>query len=239
MESKTFEYKYFNFFRNFDLSGSPFTFKNNSEDKCSTKCGGILGIFFVCYIISAIIFAIFNFIEFCKEENFTLQYYAVNLKKTENLNFLDKSTSFAFGLDCRQESITKEAETLFNLSIEFKSKDNESTKTLYTFNNYRNCKQDDFLNELKDTYDSLNLKNYYCIDKDEMKDFNLHGIYTDDIFEYYTITVSSKTDTEENLEKINYFLMQNDCKLQYYFTDINIDLNDFKTPFSFFIDSHF
>ena len=72
-----------------------------------------------------------------------------------------------------------------------------------------------------------------------MKDFNLHGIYTDDIFEYYTITVSSKTDTEENLEKINNFLMQNDCKLQYYFTDINIDLNDFKTPFSFFIDLHF
>ena len=46
----------------------------------------------------------------------------MNLQKTERLNLYDKSTSFAFGLDCREESITKQAEKLFDIKIEYKSR---------------------------------------------------------------------------------------------------------------------
>ena len=224
------------FLKKFDMSGYPFTFNYNSEEKYTSCYSGYI-LFF--YIILALIFVILNLIPFGKNKNFSLHYYPMNLKKTEKLNLYDKSTGFAFGLDCREDSITKQAEELFNLKIEYKTRTLEKTQTKYNFTDYHICKQEDFINEVSDSFEKLKLKNYFCLNKEEMRQYTIEGIYTDDSFEYYTITLSAKNNSNNLLEKINDFLLYNDCKLQYYYTDVILDIDNFKNPITYFMDSLF
>ena len=51
--------------------------------------------------------------------------------------------------------------------------------------------------------------------------------------------VNSKNNSEEHYEKINKLLMQNDCKLQYYYTDTILDIDNYKNPITSFMDSMF
>ena len=67
----------------------------------------------------------------------------------------------------------------------------------------------------------------------------VEGIYTDKVFSYYTFIVSSKEDSQENFDRINNYLMQNDCKLNVYYTDITFDLNNYKNVSRRYLDSIF
>ena len=224
------------FFGKFDFSGSPITFRYDSGDKWST-C--LIGFFFLIYIIFAFIMVIVNLVSFGKNKNFILHYYMRNLKQTENLNLYDKSTAFAFGLDCRDERTTKQAQELFDIKVEYKERKNEKTETKHNFSDYHFCKPQDFMNELKDSFNNLKLKNYFCLNKEEIKKYILKGIFSDKHFEYYSITLSSKNDSEILLENINSFLLQSDCKMQYFYTDVILDIDDFSTTITYFMDSLF
>ena len=222
------------FLRRFDFSHSEISFSYDSEYCCST----IIGIFFILYIILGLIIIIMNFIPFIRHQNFTLQYYTMNLEKTENIYLNDKSNAFAFGLDCADNIITEEAQKLLELSVQYKS-------TKYRMSNvdsdltFHKCKNDDFLIELNNSYENLKLSNYFCLNKDDLEKYSLSGIYTDDVFKYYIISITAKKDTEEDLEKINQFLYKNNCKLQYYLTDAIFDLDNYDKPIIYFIDSLF
>ena len=59
-------------------------------------------------------------------------------------------------------------------------------------------------------------------------------------FSYYTITVKSKypgNETHDNL--IAHYLTENECRLQFYYYDIKLNLNDFFDPISFTLNSMF
>ena len=224
------------FFNWFDFSSSPFTFTYNSSRTYSTICSGIT---LFLYIVAAILFLIGALVPLFKKENFTLHYYTMNLRKTDILDVHDKSASFAFGLDCRNENTTKEAEELLELYFGYVSRSHEFIQTIMNISQLHLCKPEDFLGELSNYYESLGLKNYYCLNKNHTINYTLQGIFTDDIFEYFYIGLSSKNHSEEHHEKITTFLMQNDCKLQYYYTDVILDINDFKTPITYFMDSMF
>ena len=224
------------FFKKFDFSGYSFSFKYKSEERHTNCYSGLL---LFAYIISSLIFVILNLIPFGKNKNFSLHYYAMNLQKTERLNLYDKSTNFAFGLDCREESITKQAQELFDIKIEYKTRSNDLTQTKYNFTDYHFCEKEDFVDSVSYYFKNSKLENYFCLNKNVIGQYTIEGIYTDENFEYYTITLSAKNNSQSHLEKINNFLLHNDCKMQYYYTDVILDIDSFKEPIKYFMDSLF
>ena len=222
------------FFRRFDFSHLDMTFEFESEYLCST----IIGIFFIIYIIVGFIIILLNFIPFVQHKNFNLQYYTQNLPKTEDLYINNINSAFAFGLDCRNDSLTKMAKELFDIKVKFIKSSygtnlfNENLKT-------HSCVKEDFNETLYNFYENLNLKDYLCLDKDKYKNHSISGIFTDESFRYYSIGVSAKEETDEHIDKINKFLLKRDCKLQFFATDLILDLNNYSTPISYFIDSIF
>ena len=80
------------------------------------------------------------------------------------------------------------------------------------------------------------MSSYKCLDN---PDHVIRGIYDDQIFSYYEFSVSSKDDTQENLDNIDEYLFNNDCKLQIHYTDITVDLSNYEKPFNYFLNTFF
>ena len=132
------------FFRKFDNFGETFTFRYKDEENHSSELGGIVCI--IIYIMGFIYFII-NLIHFIniKKRNFTLQYYSMNLNKTENISFLinKNSTAFAFGLT---DDNNGDVSNLFNITFSYVDRqyingiEYKDTKEIY----YRPCNKNDF-----------------------------------------------------------------------------------------------
>ena len=73
----------------------------------------------------------------------------------------------------------------------------------------------------------LNIGDLHCLDK---TDDVIQGIFTDELFTYYELAVQSKEDSTTNYQRIDKYLTNNDCKLSIYYSDVTIDLDDYKDP---------
>ena len=108
---------------------------------------------------------------------------------------------------------------------------NKSTEGIYnkktTFLSTHFCTHKDFLNSHNDSFDRLTLNKYQCLDD---YNSNLEGIYSDQIFTYYEFSVVSKYDTPENLNNIEEFLFESDCKMKIIYIEKSIDLNNYMEP---------
>ena len=226
------------FIKKVDKFGVTFSFKYKSEEKYSTYTGGIICLVF--YICSLIYF-IWNLVPFFRKEIFTLQFYAMNLQKTEEIKLKESKTAFAFGLTCPSKNATETVRELFNLKLNFMKqiKVNGYKETNISNVTTHNCHPDDFYNLHDDSFELLNIKDLQCIDQKEFNDHQLAGIYTDKLFTYYRFIVSSKNKNEEHFKTIDKFLLQNDCKLQFYYTDITANLSNFEEPIKTYINSLF
>ena len=98
------------------------------------------------------------------------------------------------------------------------------------------CTYADFYYKYNDSIDFLNLKAYRCL---ENYGHLIKGIYTDQIFSYYEFTVMAKDLKDETFSNIDEYLFNTDCKLQIYYTDITIDLENYKQPISPYLNSVF
>ena len=98
------------------------------------------------------------------------------------------------------------------------------------------CTYADFFNKYNDSFDYLKANTFQCLD--DYGD-NLEDIFSDPLFTYYELSVISKDATEENLNKIDDYLFRNDCKLQIIFTDLIIDINNYKQPITSFLNEVF
>ena len=225
--------------RTFDFFGESFTFRYKDEDKHSTILGGIICI---CFYIIAISYFIYNFIPFYHRENFSLQYYTMNLNNTEKIKLHESPTAFAFGLTDENDNTTSyNIYDLLDLKIIFRivAKNNidSGTKRNETLD-FHQCNIDNFHNLHNKSFHELNINNFYCVNKDDL--LSPQGIYTDEIFSYFAISVLSKyKDNETHNQIINDYLLEHDCKLQFFYTDIAIDINNLKNPFSSFLNSMF
>ena len=228
-----------NFIRKVDQFGTSFSFKYKSEEKYSTYAGGIISLLF--YIILIIYFGL-NLVPFINKEIFTLQFYTMNLNETEEIKLKDSKTAFAFGLTCNKIDKTKEIRDLFDLKLSFMNQRfiNDTSKNTTSIDvKTHNCKYEDFYNLHNDSFKTLNIEDLQCIEQNELNDHQLKGIYSNKEFTYYRFIVSSKNKTEKYFKKINNFLIQNDCKLQLYYTDISANLSNFKKPITSYINSLF
>ena len=84
--------------------------------------------------------------------------------------------------------------------------------------------------------DYLGAQNFYCV---ENKDKSIQGIFSDQIFSYFDFSVVAKNTTEEFTKEIERFLFENDCKLQFVYTDIIIDLDNYKNPVTQYLNEIF
>ena len=216
--------------RTLDFFGESFTFTFKDDDKHSTLLGGIICIIF--FIIS-FLYLIYNFIPYYNKEIFSLQYYTMNLYDTEDIKIFESPMAFAFGLlDDNDNSKTKyNLSDLFDIKVKFKGDENQ-------FLEHHPCRKSDFPNEHNRTFDDLKIFNYECLASKDLK--SPKGIFTGKFFYYYVISVESKyKDNATHNQIINDYLLEYDCKLQFYYTDITIDINNVKNPFSSFVNSMF
>ena len=158
----------------------------------------------------------------------------MNIPATESIRLKDSKAAFAVGLDCENKTDTDPYE-IFNLEIRYvlyiKNMDGnyDKDKTLLSFHN---CEYNDFYNSYDTSFDYLGLKNYKCLDD---YDHSIEGIFSDKLFSYYEFSLISKGHTRY----VEEYLKRNDCKLQMFYTDITIDLNNYKEPIKPFLNSFF
>ena len=223
------------FLKKLDLFGVNLNFKYQANDTYTTSLGGL---FILLFGGVALGFGVYYFIPFIKRKNLNIIYYTMNIPSTELIRFKESKAAFTIGFQCDEKNGIN-AEDLFNLESRFviytkdiHGKSNKKKETL----TWHYCKYEDFYNNHNDSIDYLNLNTYQCLDD---YDRTVEGIFSDQIFSYYEFAVTNKYKTEENYHKITDYLSENDCKLNIYYTDITIDLTNYKEPIKPFLDSIF
>ena len=222
--------KFRGFLRSFDIFGDPFTFLYKDEDGQSTPFGGFI---FLIFATLTALYLIYNFIPFLHEENFSLQYYTMNLEDTEDIKLAEEPIAFGFGLTVNNTNAN--LSDLFKFRVEFR-KNNAPRKTI----NINHCELSDFHN-LHDKYlNKVNIEDYYCISHEDLSNNSPEGIWTGTNFSYYMISLESKYLNNETHNKlINDYLVVSDCKLQFYYSDLTIDVDDYRNPISSVLNSMF
>ena len=220
-----------NFLRRIDIFGVPFNFRYKTKDKYSTPCGGFL---FLLFVVLALTFGIYYLIPFINRKNLSIIYYTMNIPETEVIKLKDSQAAFAIGLDCENKTAQDPYE-IFNLEIKYvlytKDMDGKYDKKKTPLATHL-CTYNDFYNNYDTSFDYLGMKNYLCLDNNDHK---IEGIYSNQLFSYYEFSLTSKGHTSY-AEK---YLKVNDCKLQMFYTDITIDLNNYKEPIKPFLNSFF
>ena len=223
------------FLTKLDLFGVNLNFKYQANDTYTTALGGL---FILIFGLVALSFGIYNFIPFIKRKNFNIIYYTMNIPKTEEIKFKDSKALFNIGFQCDEKNGFN-VRNIFELDSKFviyekdlKGNNNRTKENI----NLHYCTYEDFYYKYNDSYDILGLNKFQCLND---YDRTIQGIYADRIFSYYEFSLQSKDKTKENYEKIYEYLSKNDCKLVIYYTDITIDLANYKEPIKPFLNSIF
>ena len=231
-----------NIFEFIDLFHVPISFRYKKEDSYSTFVGGVISFIFIGLIIG---FGIYHVYHFANRENYSLYYYNINLNETEEINLQKLKASLAFGFECSNIA----NESLYrNISIEdlleLKAKYNFYINGTNTTNKtdipigIHNCNNADFYDD-ENIIQSLSkgkLSNLKCLDdlglviKNRYQDRHKN-------FTYYQIDVISKNESYNPLLKN--FLLDNDCKIELYYIDARIEVNDYEEPIKPFLNEVF
>ena len=218
------------FLKKIDVFGVPYLFKYKTKDKYTTSLGGLINIIFTILVIS---FTIFYFIPFSTKKNFTTLYYSNNTPNAESINLRKSNSPFALGIICGNNANIL-SQNYFEFNIKFISINNHQgnyNKNIIDITTHK-CSYNDFNNEYKEYFDKLNLGNYQCLDKN---DLSIEGSYSDEKYSYYEINLKSKL----NSDNINTFLQNNECQIHFVYSDININLNNYKNPIKSFLNSFY
>ena len=220
-----------------DIFGINFTFKYREKEVYQTAMGGFI---FFLFLIALIVMGIYYFIPFVNRKNYTIVYYTMNLASTEEVHLFSSESNIAYGLSCEEnEDETKKIEDLLYLETKYvyfiKNLDGSYKKdprNLVT----KKCTYNDFYNKYNSQFDYLGLSNFECM---QDKDMSVQGIYADQIFSYFEITAKSINASKELTDEIERFLLQNDCKFTFVYTDIIIDLDNYKNPTAQYLNEIF
>ena len=216
-----------------DFFGVPYTFKYKKKERFTTPLSGLFVLLFIC---AASFVAIYYFIPFYNRENYTTVYYTLTMSHTEQINFKESETAFAIGLNCRTDKDGTKAEELFTLNYKHFTYYKSESKQVRENINTHPCTKKDFYNKFNETFDTSQIYNYQCID-DPSKTFE--GIYTSQIFAYYEFDVYAKNNSKLLLDKIDAYLLKNDCKFQIYYSDNTVDISNYEDPIKSYVEAAF
>ena len=218
-----------------DLFGVNINFKYQSNDTYTTSLGGF---FILIFGALALAFGIYYFIPFINRKNLSIIYYTMNTAETEQIKLKDSKAAFSIGFQC-DETDNLKVNDIFALDSRFviyvKDKEGKSIKIKEELP-WHYCEYQDFYNQYNDTMDYLGLDQYLCLDNYGKA---VKGIFSDQNFSYYEFAVTNKNGTKENFDVIYRYLSKNDCKLVIYYTDITIELTNYKEPIRPFLNSIF
>ena len=223
------------FLRTLDIFGTTFSFRYKDRERYQTISGGIIIILF---IILVLVVGIYYFIPFSNRKNYTIVYYTMNLASTDEVNLFRSESNFAIGLFCdNYANDGLSVYDLLNLKTRYtlfaKRPDGSKERNRKELKTHK-CTYEDFYNKYNKQFDFLSLSKYECLDE---KNGTIQGIYTDQIFSYYEFSVEAKNNSV--LKELDRFLLENDCKLEFYYTDIIIDLNNYKKPITQYLNEIF
>ena len=223
------------FLRKIDPFGVPYGFKYKDKEKYTSALGGF---FIILFIGAALFMGIYYFIPFYNRENYTTVYYTLTMSHTEEINFGKSETAFALGLNCWVGTDGMTADQLLRVDykyIYYKLEDNEYKKNTQIIGTHP-CTKADFYNRYDETFDGSSLKDYQCLDDPFL---TVEGIYTSGIFSYFEFDVYAKNSSRELLDKIDAYLLENDCKFQIYYSDNTVDISDYKDPIKSYVEAAF
>ena len=218
-----------------DFFGVPYNFKYHAKENFTTSLGGIISLIFV---VVCIALGIYNFIPFYNRKIFTTIYYTLNLAETEKVYFGKSKMAFSIGLNCWVGEDGTKAQDLFDVLhkyIYWDIQEGEYVRRIETIETH-SCTYADFYNDFNKVFDDSKIYNYQCLDDLSR---TIEGIYASPIFSYYEFNVNAKNNSKQLLDKIESFLIQNDCKLQIYYVDNTIDIDDYKNPIKSYIETDF
>ena len=222
--------------RQIDVFAVPLSFRYKGNNYYATSLGGV---FIILFIIVILVVGIYYSIPFFNRKNFTIVYYTQNLSKTERIIFKDSQAAFAYGFDCNKVvnnmTVTDVLKMESRYVIYKKLANGSIHKELYPLSTH-NCGYADFYYKYNNSVDYLNLGKYLCLDDNS---YSIEGIYADQVFSYYEFAAVAINGTEKNFKDIDTFLLYNDCKFQFYYTDITFDLVDYKEPIKPYLNSLF
>ena len=229
-----------NFLRMLDSFGLVYNFRYRDKKKYKTIIGGF---FFILYLIVVFVLGILSFIPFATRKNYTIVYYTMNLAQTEEVNVFESESNFALGLSCEAESKEdNEEKNIFDL-LDLKSSYVKYQK--FSDGSYKKfpkelithkCTYNDFYNKYNKEFDFLGLSTFECID--DKKD-TIQGIYSNEIFSYFEFSILAKNQSDDLQDEIERYLFKNDCKLNFAYTDIIIDLDNYKSPITEYLNQLF
>ena len=223
------------FLKKLDVFGVSYSFKYKNDEKYTTATGGLT---IVIFAVVVLVYGVYFFIPFYNRENLNIIYYSMNMPETESIKLYKSEANFAVGLDCEIDKKTSlTCDDLFNVEIAYitYTKDHEGNrnKDIRMLTSH-NCNYADFYNKYNDSLDFVSINKYECLDK---IDNEIKGIYNEEVFSYYELSVVAKEYTPEHFRKIDDFLRETDSKFQLFYTDITIDFNDYKDPIKPYINS--
>ena len=223
------------FLSKIDIFGVPYSFKYKSEDKYTTPLGGLIVLLFVS---AALILGIYYFIPFYNRKNFTTVYFTLTTPQANRINFAETKTALAFGLNCWTGNDGTTADQLFKIDFKYiywRYVDSDYKRIISTLGTHP-CTKQDFHNEFNETFDSSQIYKYQCLDDPST---TIEGIWTSDVFSYYQFEVNSKNKSADLLKKIDDYLFSNDCKLQIYYSDNTVDIDDYNNPIKSYVEAVF
>jgi hypothetical protein len=226
-----------NFLRALDSFGIAYNFRYRDKNKYKTAIGGS---FCILFLILVGVLGILTFIPFVNRKNYTIVYYTMNLAETEEVNIFESGSNFAVGLSCEaKKGETRNILDLLNLKTSYVLFQKFLNGSYAKFNKpliTHKCTYDDFYNKYDGEFDYLGLSKYECISS---KNFTIQGIYSNEIFSYFEFSVQAKNQSDQLLDTIESFLENNDCKVNFAYTDIIIDLDKYRSPITQYLNQIF
>ena len=226
-----------NFLRALDSFGIAYNFRYRDKNKYKTAIGGS---FCILFLILVGVLGILTFIPFVNRKNYTIVYYTMNLAKTEEVDIFESESNFAVGLSCEaKKGETRNILDLLNLKTSYVLFQKFLNGSYAKFNKpliTHKCTYNDFYNKYDGEFDYLGLSKYECISS---KNFTIQGIYSNEIFSYFEFSVQAKNQSDQLLDTIESFLENNDCKVNFAYTDIIIDLDKYRSPITQYLNQIF
>ena len=226
---------FIDFIKQCDYFGVGLYFNYKSNKKYKSILGGVI---FILFIIISITYSIISVIQFILNRPLTITYYNKELQKTDTYSFSQLKTGLAFKTSCDDINETNyDIDKLFTINMVFCKTERINGQRIKTQIQIplRSCTYNDFYNEVNESMDLDGVTgNYLCPDTNN---FNLSGIYVDEVFEYFEITLNLSNSIDN--ETITKLLYEKECKLSYYFSDYAIDLNNKSNPIHLYVNQNF
>ena len=228
-----------NFLAVLDIFGTFFNFRYKDKEKYQTAFGGFILILFIALALGM---GIYYFIPFINRKNYTIVYYTMNLAETEAVDLFASQSNLAIGFECDDnENEKRDIYELFNIRARLvifeKNREGKYIKDKLDITTHK-CTYADFYNKFDVQFDYLGGSKFECI-PEENKNTKIQGIYADRIFTYFEFSVMAKNKSKELTDEVERFLFNNDCRVQMVYTDIIIDLDNYKNPITQYLNEIF